>query len=118
MIVLADCADCVDFVADSVVQGLTNLNGQWCAGIGRLIVSGYTAHQHRVLWATFTVVPVYVGLCVTGTPFSSACLAEMRHVQVLENQTRFDGVIVPLRTFLLSWVSHSFFFVSVARHHR
>lgn len=38
MIVLQDCEGSIDAVADGIVQGLTNLNGQWCAGIGRLLV--------------------------------------------------------------------------------
>lgn len=38
MVVLGNCAGVEDVIADRIVQALTVLNGQWCAGLGRLLV--------------------------------------------------------------------------------
>lgn len=46
MIVMPSCKGNEEAVADSIMQGITSLNGQWCAGIGRLLV-WHTLHIHH-----------------------------------------------------------------------
>ena len=100
MIVLPSCEGSLNSVADGVVQGLTSLNGQWCAGIGRLLVRRCTlpcaaccVMRRGLAWVWVCLLLPFARWLRSCGLTRSACMSTMPTTRLQVHRPLFDELL-------------------------